>query len=35
MMGLEIIVIDPEMEYKHLSDAVGGTYINISLSSGE
>lgn len=33
MMGLEVIVIDPEMEYKHLSDAVGGTYINISLSS--
>ena len=33
MMGTDIIVIDPEMEYKHLSDAVGGTYINISLSS--
>ncbi|MFA6547644.1 MAG: ATP-binding protein [Candidatus Magasanikbacteria bacterium] len=33
MMGVDIIVIDPEMEYKHLSDAVGGTYINISLSS--
>jgi len=33
MMGIEVIVIDPEMEYKHLSDAVGGTYINISLSS--
>ena len=33
MLGAEIIVIDPEMEYKHLSDAVGGTYINISLSS--
>ncbi len=33
MMGIDIIVIDPEMEYKHLSDAVGGTYINISLSS--
>jgi type IV secretory pathway VirB4 component len=33
MMGVEIIVIDPEMEYKHLSDAVGGTYINISLSA--
>ncbi len=33
MMGLDVIVIDPEMEYKHLSDAVGGTYINISLSS--
>ncbi|MBI5221817.1 MAG: ATP-binding protein [Candidatus Magasanikbacteria bacterium] len=33
MMGIEVIIIDPEMEYKHLSDAVGGTYINISLSS--
>jgi hypothetical protein len=33
MMGTEVIIIDPEMEYKHLSDAVGGTYINISLAS--
>lgn len=33
MMGADILVIDPEMEYKHLCDAVGGTYINISLSS--
>ena len=33
MMGVEVIVIDPESEYKHLSDAVGGTYINISLAS--
>ncbi len=33
MMGAEIIIIDPEMEYKYLSDAVGGTYINISLNS--
>lgn len=33
MLGVEVIVIDPEMEYKHLSDAVGGTYINISLAS--
>ncbi len=33
MMGVDVIVIDPEMEYKHLSDAVGGTYINISLAS--
>jgi type IV secretory pathway VirB4 component len=33
MMGVDIIVIDPEMEYKHLCDAVGGTYISISLSS--
>lgn len=33
MFGTDVIVIDPEREYKHLSDAVGGTYINISLSS--
>ncbi len=33
MLGTEVIIIDPEMEYKHLSDAVGGTYINISLAS--
>lgn len=33
MLGTEVIVIDPENEYKHLSDAVGGTFINISLAS--
>ncbi len=33
MLGTDLIIIDPEREYKHLSDAVGGTYINISLSS--
>ncbi|MFA5062304.1 MAG: DUF87 domain-containing protein [Patescibacteria group bacterium] len=33
MTGVDVIVIDPEMEYKHLCEAVGGTYINISLSS--
>jgi hypothetical protein len=33
MLGGEVIVIDPEMEYKDLSDAVGGTYINVSLAS--
>jgi type IV secretory pathway VirB4 component len=33
MLGTEIIVIDPEHEYKYLTEAVGGTYINISLSS--
>jgi type IV secretory pathway VirB4 component len=33
MMGTEVIIIDPEYEYKHLSEAVGGTYINISLAS--
>lgn len=33
MLGTDVIVIDPEMEYRHLSEAVGGTYINISLNS--
>jgi len=33
MLGADVIIIDPEREYKHLSDAVGGTYINISLAS--
>ena len=33
MLGSDVIVIDPEYEYKHLAEAVGGTYVNISLSS--
>lgn len=33
MLGTDVIIIDPEMEYKHLAEAVGGTYINISLAS--
>ena len=33
MLGTDVLVIDPEMEYKHLSDAVGGAYVNISLAS--
>jgi len=33
MIGTDVIIIDPEREYKHLSDAVGGTYINVSLTS--
>ena len=33
MVGIEVIVIDPENEYQHLAEAVGGTYINISLNS--
>lgn len=33
MMGVDVIIIDPEMEYTHLTEAVGGTYINISLAS--
>ena len=33
MMGTDVIIIDPEKEYKLLSDAVGGTFVNISLNS--
>src|SRR3989339_761338 len=33
MMGIDILIIDPENEYKHLSDSVGGAYLNISLNS--
>lgn len=33
MLGTEVIVIDPENEYKHLSEAVGGAYLNVSLNS--
>jgi len=33
MLGTEVIIIDPEYEYRYLSEAVGGTYVNISLSS--
>jgi len=33
MAGIDVIVIDPENEYKFLSDAVGGSFFNISLAS--
>lgn len=33
MVGVEVIVIDPENEYQHLAEAVGGTFLNISLNS--
>jgi len=33
MMGTDVIIIDPEREYSYLTEAVGGTYINISLNS--
>ena len=33
MVGTEVIIIDPENEYEHLSDTVGGAFIKISLSS--
>jgi len=35
MMGSEVIVIDPENEYKSLAQAVGGTYVNLSLNSDQ
>ncbi|MBR6965270.1 DUF87 domain-containing protein [Candidatus Saccharibacteria bacterium] len=33
MLGAEIIIIDPENEYQKLADAVGGSYIRLSLNS--
>lgn len=33
MLGTDVIVIDPENEYKTLCEAVGGNYLNISLNS--
>lgn len=33
MVGSDVIIIDPENEYKHLSEAVGGSFLSISLNS--
>lgn len=33
MFGTQIIVIDPESEYEHLCQTVGGTFLRMSLSS--
>ncbi len=33
MLGTEILIIDPEAEYKPLCDAVGGEYISFSFNS--
>lgn len=33
MTGAEVIIIDPENEYQRLCDAVGGSYIRLSLNS--
>ena len=33
MTGASAIVIDPEDEYKYLSETVGGSYLNISLNT--
>lgn len=35
MMGVDVIVLDPENEYRALVETVGGTYLNISLNSDE
>ena len=33
MVGINVIIVDPENEYQSLSEAVGGSYFKISLSS--
>ncbi|MFA5386474.1 MAG: DUF87 domain-containing protein [Candidatus Paceibacterota bacterium] len=33
MLGVDVLVIDPENEYQKLAEAVGGSFINISLTS--
>jgi len=33
MLGVDVIIIDPENEYSALVNAVGGSYFNISLTS--
>jgi conjugal transfer ATP-binding protein TraC len=33
MLGTDVIVIDPESEYYHLTTAVDGAYVNVSLGS--
>lgn len=35
MQGTKVLVIDPEREYKRLSESVGGTYIKLSARSKE
>ncbi|PID99726.1 MAG: conjugal transfer protein TraC, partial [Acidobacteria bacterium] len=35
MLGTSGIIIDPENEYEYLAKAVGGTFINISLTSDQ
>lgn len=33
MMGTEVIIVDPENEYERLCDAVGGSYVRMSLNA--
>ena len=35
MFGTDIIIIDPENEYQHLAEAVGGEFFSVSLTSGD
>jgi conjugal transfer ATP-binding protein TraC len=35
MMGVDVLVIDPENEYERLAEAFGGSFFNISLTSPE
>jgi type IV secretory pathway VirB4 component len=35
MQGTKVLVIDPEREYKRLSETVGGTYVKLSAKSKE
>jgi len=35
MMGIDVVVIDPENEYRALVDVVGGSYLDVSLNSRE
>lgn len=35
MLGAELLIIDPEKEYKSLCDAVGGAYISFSQDKGD
>ncbi|MGH7930644.1 MAG: VirB4 family type IV secretion system protein, partial [Candidatus Binatia bacterium] len=33
MLGTEVIVIDPEQEYRYLAEATGGSYLKIAIAS--
>ena len=33
MVGADVIVVDPESEYKHLCESVGGVFLDVSLNS--
>lgn len=33
MLGVDVIILDPENEYQFLSEAVGGSFFNMSLAS--